>query len=98
MEDCPSACAVSSLYTGLALLGTSLPNSVLSTIKNRWSRVIICLDKDATDKSLKLVDKLSFYVNTDMKMLERDLKYENKDNIIKLFKSYSSSYEQAGDL
>ena len=38
----------------------------------------------------KLVDKLSFYVNTDMKMLERDLKYENKDNIIKLFKSYSS--------
>ena len=98
VEDCPSACAVSSLYTGLALLGTSLPNSVLSTIKNRWSRVIICLDKDATDKSLKLVDKLSFYVNTDMKMLERDLKYENKDNIIKLFKSYSSSYEQAGDL
>jgi len=98
VEDCPSACAVSSLYTGLALLGTSLPNSILSIIKSRWSRVIICLDKDATDKALKLVDKLGFYVNTDMKMLERDLKYENKDNIIKLFKSNSSVYEQSGDL
>jgi len=98
VEDCPSACAISCIYTGLALLGTSLSNTILSTIKSRWSRVIICLDKDATDKALKLVDILSFYVTTDMKMLERDLKYENKNNICKIFNISKVEYEQAGNL
>ena len=46
----------------------------------------------------KLVDKLGFYVNTDMKMLERDLKYEDRNNILKIFKTSSSTYEQVGDL
>ena len=98
VEDCASACAVSYGFSGLALLGTSLSSTILSTIKSRWSSVIICLDKDATDKALKLVDKLNFYVTTNMKMLERDLKYENKNNICKIFNISKVEYEQAGDL
>ena len=101
VEDCASACAVSCGFSGLALLGTNLTNSTLSIIKNKWSRAIICLDKDATDKALKMSDRLSFYLQTDMKMLERDLKCEDKDTIYQMFelsKVCLTKYEQAGDL
>jgi DNA primase len=101
VEDCASACAVSCGFSGLALLGTSLTNSTLSVIRNKWSRAIICLDKDATDKALKMSDRLNFYLQTDMKMLERDLKYEKKNNIYRIFelsKVCSTEYENAGDL
>ena len=101
VEDCASACAVSCGFSGLALLGTTLTNSTLSIIKDRWSRAIICLDKDATDKALKMSDRLNFYLQTDMKMLERDLKCEDKNNIYRMFefsKVCSTKYENAGDL
>ena len=101
VEDCASACAVSCGFSGLALLGTSLTNSTLSVIRNKWSRAIIWLDKDATDKALKMSDRLNFYLQTDMKMLERDLKYEKKNNIYRIFelsKVCSTEYENAGDL
>jgi len=101
VEDCASACAVSCGFSSLALLGTNLTTPVLSIIRNRWSRAIICLDKDATDKALKMSDRLGFYLQTDMKMLERDLKCEDKDTIYKMFelkKVCQITYEQVGDL
>jgi len=98
VEDCASACAVSCGFTGLALLGTSLTNFTLSFIKNKWSRAIICLDQDATAKALKMSNLLSFYLQTDMKILERDLKYEDKNTIYKIFNISKVEYEQAGDL
>ncbi len=101
VEDCASACAVSCGFSGLALLGTTLTNSTLSVIRNKWSRAIVCLDKDATDKALKMSDRLNFYLQTDIKMLERDLKCEDKDTIYRMFelsKVCSTTYEGAGDL
>ena len=101
VEDCASACAVSCGFSGLALLGTTLTNSTLSVIRNKWSRAIVCLDKDATDKALKMSDRLNFYLQTDIKMLERDLKCEDKDTIYRMFelsKVCSTEYENAGDL
>ena len=73
VEDCPSACSVSGLTTGLALMGTTLLDEHVEVIKN-YKKVYIALDKDATGKAILLMKKLRNYVPTKLIVLNKDLK------------------------
>lgn len=75
VEDAPSACAVSHEYTGLALLGTNLDRTQkMQAVK--YQNVIVCLDKDASKKGLRLSRQLDGYTNVRTKFLNGlDLKH-----------------------
>jgi hypothetical protein len=79
VEDCPSACSVSFFCKGLALLGTNLLDSHLDILKSH-KKVIVALDKDATNKAVEMSRKISQYVNCSVAFLTNDLKnLEDKD-------------------
>jgi hypothetical protein len=78
VEDCASATAISSLVTGVALLGTHLTEEVEEVLCDKFDKVTVALDKDATIKSLSLINQLKWGIsNLDVIVLERDLKIEN---------------------
>ena len=83
VEDCASACAVSNIITGVALLGTSLPDDYIPILK-QFKSVTVALDRDATSKAFDIHQKLCYYVKTQVKMLDEDLKYFTPDEIRKL--------------
>ena len=85
VEDCASACAVSHLYCGIALMGTSLPDSYIPVIKERFKKIIVALDRDATVKAFDIANKLRYYINTEVKMLDEDLKYYNEKQLDVIF-------------
>lgn len=85
VEDCASACAVSHLYSGVALMGTSLPDTFIPVIRKKYKEVIIALDRDATTKAFDISNKLRYYMPTKVKMLQDDLKYFNEQEMERLF-------------
>ena len=85
VEDCASACAVSETYTGVALMGTSLPDSYVPVLKKKFKKVIVALDRDATTKAFDISNQLRYYMDSEVKILEDDLKYFNKPQIESLF-------------
>lgn len=87
VEDCASACAVSNLVTGIALLGTNLLNEHIEAIK-KYERVFVALDKDATDKALQMVKILCRHVPTKLMVLNRDLKNLTKEERNDFLRSY----------
>ena len=76
-EDCVSACCVEVKcgFTGIALMGTSLQESFIEHVSNSASNIVICLDRDATDKCFNIKKKLESKVNCFIWMLDEDLKY-----------------------
>jgi len=81
VEDCASACAVSHLYSGIALMGTSLPESYIPVLKKRFKKIIVALDRDATTKAFDISNQLRYYIDTQVKILEEDLKYYGSNQI-----------------
>jgi hypothetical protein len=79
VEDPFSACAVSAVVDGIALLGTHVTHDYIEYLK-KWPDLTVALDKDASLKALELSKKLGCKV----KILERDLKYEDNGNIKKI--------------
>jgi hypothetical protein len=91
VEDCVSAaivgatsvtgCFGSVVYTGVAVLGTSLSEGHKSFL-TQFSTAIIALDPDALPKTLSFAKELRGYVN-DVKVLRLtdDLKYRNEEDI-----------------
>lgn len=74
VEDCISAYKHSTVwYDTLALLGTEFHESYIPYIK-RHSKVYICLDRDASDKALKLAQLLSWFVPSKAIILTKDPK------------------------
>lgn len=74
VEDCASACAVFPKYSGVAILGTSLVRGHLEHLR-QFEKVIVALDKDATDKSLDIAHKLGVEgIDNEIVFLEEDLK------------------------
>ena len=73
VEDCPSACSVSVLVSGLSLMGTTLLDEHIEVIK-KYKKVYIALDKDATSKAILILKKLRNYVPTQLIVLNKDLK------------------------
>ena len=78
VEDCPSACSVSNIVTGMALMGTSLLDSHIQVIQN-YKKIFVALDKDATRKAVDIVRHLSNYVPTKLVVLKKDLKNMEKE-------------------
>lgn len=87
VEDCVSACAIEVKcgFTGIALMGTSLQESFIEHITNSASNIVVCLDRDATDKCFDIKSKLDPKVNCYIWMIDEDLKYF-KDEKIKEWK------------
>ena len=73
VEDIPSAISISDWVTGYALLGTSLRDEHIQDLV-KFKRVIVALDKDATDKALTFMRMLNNLVPTGILMLDKDLK------------------------
>ena len=85
VEDCTSACVVSHEATGIALLGTNLLTEHLHYVKP-YKNIVVALDRDATDKAIDIQRKIAIHVDKCRVMiLERDLKYENKETIKEMF-------------
>lgn len=82
VEDAASACSVytTGIYTGVALLGTNISPQQKRQLMH-FNRIIICLDKDATIKALRLRERLSGLVSTGVKFLDDDLKYLSPNEI-----------------
>ncbi len=87
VEDCASACCVSDLVEGVALLGTNLLESHIEKLAN-YRKVFVALDKDATDKAIQMVRVLSSRVPTRLVILATDLKNlskETRDDFIRKY-------------
>jgi DNA primase len=86
VEDCPSACAVSNVLTGVAIMGTKLKEIQKSHLKP-YKNLYICLDRDATTKAYDMAKDLrsSGFENVIVKPLEDDLKYYNTEQIREIF-------------
>jgi len=87
VEDCASACAISSSAAGVALLGTSLLDEHVEFLSN-YKRVFVALDKDATDKALDMVKILCRKVPTKLMVLHRDLKNLTNEERDEFIRSY----------
>lgn len=87
VEDCASACSVSSSHTGIALLGTSLLDSYIPILR-KYKKLYVALDKDATKKALEIVIKLQDVVTTKMMILNQDLKDMTDDTRERILASY----------
>jgi hypothetical protein len=85
VEDCISACVLLRAgLTGIAILGTSLKNSYIPAFK-KYKKVYVCLDKDATSKAFDIADQLRYYVDTEVKILDDDIKYLGNFKIQEMF-------------
>jgi DNA primase len=73
VEDCPSACSISNIASGIGLMGTTLLDEHIDIIK-KYKKVFVALDKDATSKAYMIVRKLRNYVPTKLIVLNKDLK------------------------
>tara|TARA_E500000318_G_scaffold45990_2_gene43427 strand:+ start:7876 stop:8475 length:600 start_codon:yes stop_codon:yes gene_type:complete len=86
VEDCASACAVSNVLTGVALMGTSY-NEMFDKYLKQYKTIYVALDRDATTKAFDIANKLRYrgFDNVQVKILEDDLKYYNTDEIRSIF-------------
>ena len=87
VEDCASACAISNIVTGVALLGTNLLETHVN-ILSRYEKVFVALDKDATDKAIDMIRVLRNHVPTKLVVLRTDLKNMEKDERDEFLRSY----------
>lgn len=83
VEDAASACSVyaTGVYTGVALLGTNV--SPLQRIQlTKYKKLIICLDKDASKKAIRISRSLSGFVDTTVCFIQEDFKYLSPTKIL----------------
>lgn len=94
VEDAASACAVYATgdYTGVALLGTHMSLSQRKALLH-YSRVIICLDKDASKKAVYLAKQLRGTVQAGVRLLTKDLKQYQPEEIKEILKNESPSVD-----
>ena len=87
VEDCASACSVSNLAVGVALMGTNILPDHIKTL-TKFQRVYVALDKDATDKAVDMVRVLNNHVPTKLMILNTDLKNMDRDERDDFIRSY----------
>tara|TARA_R100000935_G_C2790284_1_gene145661 strand:- start:110 stop:883 length:774 start_codon:yes stop_codon:yes gene_type:complete len=85
VEDCVSASVInSSIYTGVAILGTSLSEEHKEYLA-QFSTAIIALDPDALPKIFQFAKELRGYVpNIRVLRLQDDLKYYKEQDLLNL--------------
>jgi ribosomal protein L37AE/L43A len=86
VEDCASACAVSNVVTGIAIMGTSIADTHFAHL-HPYKTLWVALDRDATSKSYSIAKELRAWglQNVIVKPLEDDLKYFNTEQIRDIF-------------
>ena len=88
VEDIPSACVVSKLHdvVGIALCVTILSQLLLNhLVKTNYSKIFVCLDKDAALKSIEICDTVKDKVNNiGVLFSELDLKNMNEEELEEL--------------
>ncbi len=86
VEDPFSACAVSCVGDGVALLGTTLRAGARKVLSSGYKEIIVALDKDASKKAVTIASELRWVTDGTVRVvvLQRDLKYEPPDNITKV--------------
>ncbi len=87
LEDCASACSVSSYVSGIALLGTNLMDSHIPVLRT-FDRLVVALDKDATSKAISMVRKLKPIRPTSLVILDKDVKDMSNDERKRTFERY----------
>ena len=87
VEDCASACSLAGYLSGIALLGTSLLESHIPTLRT-YDRLVVALDKDATKKALDLVRRLQAIRPTSLVILDKDVKDMTDDERKHTFDKY----------
>lgn len=85
VEDAASACAVSELATGVALMGTNLSDSLLTFLRD-YARVLVCLDPDALRKALDISRTLAYLTSTTVVRIPDDLKYYSSEQIAEILR------------
>tara|TARA_Y100001936_G_C16013773_1_gene635206 strand:+ start:119 stop:883 length:765 start_codon:yes stop_codon:yes gene_type:complete len=80
VEDTPSACSISRIpnTVGISMCGTTLTSNINSNL-NQYTNVYLMLDRDASNKSIKIVKNQNR--NVKMRIPPNDLKYLTKDQI-----------------
>lgn len=86
VEDAASACAVSELVNGVALMGTHMTDEALAFIIEHYDTVYVALDKDARSKGIKLCRVLDNHCDVKFRPLEEDLKYLKPEQIMEVLK------------
>jgi len=87
LEDCASACSISNIISGIALLGTNLMDSHIPALRT-FDRLIVALDKDATSKAVSMVRRLQAIRPTNLVILDKDVKDMNDDERKRTFERY----------
>lgn len=85
VEDCVSAAAAYRAlgglgYAGMAIIGTYFKRQYVPYLR-KYKRVILALDKDASKKALDIQRIMQYYVDTEVVLLERDIKYLTNEEI-----------------
>ena len=88
VEDAASACAISPVATGVALLGTNMKDADLTQLRE-FDKVFVCLDPDATRKALDIQKYLSYFVSSTIIRINDDLKYYEPQEISALLQNSS---------
>ena len=83
VEDAASATAVSGVYTGVALLGTSFQTGHLEALKD-FQKLYVMLDRDASQKSIALQNVLRYHIKASVRFIDQDLKYLTENQIRKI--------------
>jgi len=86
VEDAASACAISSLCDGMAILGPHLTGEALGCIL-KYKSAVICLDPDAKAKALKFHKLLNVFIPTRVVFTPDDLKYFSPNEIREIIKT-----------
>jgi len=81
VEDMVSALKASRFYPTAALLGTFINPSMLLEILGQSDNVVICLDKDATQKAYDYAEQFACYGNFRTVPLSKDVKDMNKEEL-----------------
>lgn len=81
VEDLVSALKASRFYPTAALLGTHINPSMLLEILSVSDNIVICLDKDATQKSYDYAQQFACYGNFLTVPLSNDLKNMNEEEL-----------------
>lgn len=86
VEDIISAHKVAGAgFTAASIMGSNVSLDVLIDLMRVTENVVLCLDKDATDKAIKTVNRFGFLAPGMVCLpIERDLKYETHERIIEI--------------
>ena len=87
VEDAASACSVSRIgFDGVALLGVNVTKQAMITI-GKYDKAIIALDRDALARTIQATKELGQVCDTEIMVLDKDLKYYSRTELEQMFRS-----------